>query len=162
TGNRWGKSHIAAAKRIFKNVFRKGWDEATAIRMDAAHLPYRSWNIAMTADQSRIVWFKANAMLQNPKASWMVRDIKLTPFPRIEFINGAVFEARSSGNNGERLLGNDLDDVNWDEAAYEKNFEYIRDNVLEMRLVDRGGTLDYTSTGNGRNRFGQYFLSGLP
>jgi len=162
TGNRWGKSHIAAAKAIFKCVYRIGWSLAMRAALDKAHTPYHAINISISADQSRLVWFKAHALLQQPKASWLVKDVKMTPFPRITFINGAILEARSSGNNGERLLGNVYDHLNWDEAAYEKKFIQIRDNVLRMRVVDRAGTIDYTSTGNGRNDFGMYFLSGLP
>jgi hypothetical protein len=161
TGNRWGKSEIAAAKRIWKCATRQGWSPEIRRRMAMMHQPYHAINIAMTADQSRLVWFKAHAMLQNPKAAWLVKQIKMTPFPRIEFINGAVFEARSTSNNGERLLGNVYDDINWDEAAYEKRFSYILDNVLRMRVLDRAGTIDYTSTGNGRNEFGLQFLRGL-
>lgn len=162
TGNRWGKSSVAAAKRIWRCAFRKGWSTETALRMDRQREPYHAINVSITADQSRLVWFKAHAMLQSKKAAWLVRNIKMTPFPRIEFVNGAIFEARSTGNNGERLLGNVYDDVNWDEAAYEKKFVHIRDNVMRMRVVDRAGIIDYTSTGNGRNEFGLYFLSGLP
>lgn len=162
TGNRWGKSSIAAAKRIWRCAFRKGWGAELAARMDADLEPYHAINVSITADQARLVWFKAHAMLQRKKSSWMVRDVKMTPFPRIEFVNGAILEARSTGNSGERLLGNVYDDVNWDEAAYEKRFEYVRDNVMRMRVVDRAGIIDYTSTGNGRNEFGRYFLEGLP
>lgn len=161
-GNRWGKSHVAAAKIIWKCAFRKGWSLEMREQLDRSHTAYHAINICISADQSKLVWHKANALLAGPKASWMVRSVKMTPFPRIEFVNGAVFEARSSGNNGERLLGNSYDHINWDEAAYEKRFTLVRNNVLRMRVVDRAGTIDYTSTGNGRNDFGEYFLTGLP
>lgn len=161
TGNRWGKSEIAAVKRVCKAAFRTGWNPEIRARMKRLHQPYHGINIAPTADQSRLVWFKAHAMLQSPKAAWLVKDIKMTPFPRIELINGSIIEARSTSNNGERLLGNVYDDVNWDEAAYEKKFKYILENVLSMRVVDRGGTIDFTSTGNGRNDFGLMFLAGV-
>lgn len=162
TGNRYGKSHIAAAKAIIKCAYRIGWTPEQRARYAKAHENYHAINVSYSADQSKLVWYKAHGMLQSPKAQWLVRDVKLTPFPRIEFINGAIFEARSTGGNGARLLGNSYDHVNWDEAALEKKFELIRDNVLRMRLVDRAGTMDYTSTGQGRNAFGLYFLTGLP
>lgn len=162
TGNRWGKSYIAAAKRIYKCAYRIGWDREMRALMDARRQPYRSCNISITADQSQLVWFKAFGLLQSRKASWLVRKVKMTPFPTIEFQNGAVLEARSTARDGVYLLGHDYDDVNWDEAAYEKKFAYVRDNVVRMRLIDRAGGLDYTTTGNGRNEFGQYFLTGLP
>ena len=162
TGNRWGKSEIAAAKRIFKCTYKKGWSAAMDARMTAKRSVYQSLNVAPTADQAQLVWFKAHAMLQSPKASWLVRDVKMTPFPTITFVNGAVFQARSTAGDGRHLLGHDYDDVNWDESAYETRFAQILENVLLMRLVDRAGILDCTSTGNGRNTFGEYFLGGLP
>jgi hypothetical protein len=161
TGNRWGKSHVAAGELIYNCAYRPTWDDALREQMVRSFTPYHAINISITSDQAKLVWFKAHGMLQNPKASWLVKDVKMTPFPRITFANGSVLEARSTGGNGDRLLGNVYDAVNWDEAAYEKKFNYIRDNVVRMRLLDRAGTLNYTSTGNGRNEYGRYFLSGL-
>ncbi|MDB5042180.1 MAG: hypothetical protein JWN27_2906 [Candidatus Eremiobacteraeota bacterium] len=161
TGNRWGKSHIAAAKMIWKCVYRLGWDAEIKAAMARKHAPYRGINVSLTADQAGLVWRKAYGMLQGPKAGWLIRDTRMTPFPTFEFVNGATFEARSTARDGVHLLGNDYDFVNWDEAAYEPKFETIRDNVLRMRLVDRRGALDYTSTGNGRNDYGRYFLDAL-
>lgn len=162
TGNRWGKSQTAAVKRIHKCVYRKGWTRRIVAKMDRQHEPYRSLNTSLTADQAGLVWRKAFALLQSPKAKWLVADVKMTPFPTIEFVTGAVFQARSTARDGVYLLGHDYDDANWDEAAFEKRFQYVLDNVLRMRLVDRGGILDFTSTGNGHNEFGRYFLTGLP
>ena len=117
-------------------------------------------NISITADQANLVWYKAHGMLQGP-ASYLIKDVKMTPFPTITFITGATFQARSTARNGHHLLGHDYDRVNWDEAAFEAKFAAIRDNVIRMRLVDRDGTLTYTSTGNGRNEFGRYVLDGF-
>jgi phage terminase large subunit-like protein len=162
TGNRYGKSDIAAAKRIFKCVYKKDWNAAQAARMAQKRGTYQSLNVAPTADQAALVFHKAYAMLQGAKASWLVRDMKMTPFPEITFVNGAVLQARSTAGDGRHLLGHDYDDVNWDEAAYEPHFLRILENVLLMRLVDRAGKLDCTTTGNGKNEYGEYFLGGLP
>lgn len=161
TGNRWGKSQSAAMKRIYKCVTQFGWSEELALAMKKKGQVYSSVNVSVTQDQAKLVWDKMHAMLQNPRASWLVRDVRHSPYPRITFINGAYCEARATANKGEHLLGHDYDDVNWDEAAYEPHFLYIRDNVLRMRLADRAGRLDYTSTGNGRNAFGEYYLNAL-
>lgn len=162
TGNRWGKSYIAAAKAIFKCCYRIGWTTDMKALYAKRAQPYHAINVSYSADQAKLVWMNAFRMLQGDKAQWLVKDSKLTPFPRIIFFNGAILEARSTGGDGARLLGNSYDHVNWDEAALEKRFEVIRDNVLRMRVVDRRGTIDYTSTGQGRNPFGLYFLTGLP
>lgn len=161
TGNRYGKSEGEAAKVVEDCVTRDGWSAEDIKRYDYEKKHFHAINIAMTADQSRIIWGKARMMLERPTASWLVRDIKETPFPRITFINGAVLEARSTAGDGERLLGNVYDRVSWDEAAFEKNFVQIRDNVIRMRVLDRRGKIDYISTGNGRNDFGKFFLEGM-
>jgi hypothetical protein len=161
TGNRWGKSHIGAADLIHHCIYRDGWTWQVQEAMARKHEPYRGINVALSADQSRLVWHKALAMLQAPKASVFVKEVKQTPFPTIVFVNDSTLEARSTAREGVYLLGHDYDFVNWDEAAFEKKYERIRDNVLRMRLVDRAGTLNHTSTGNGRNEYGRYFLKGL-
>ncbi len=161
TGNRWGKSTGAAAKIIFKAATRSGWSREIAAAQHRKHEFYRSVNIGPTADQAKIVWLKAFGLLQNKTASWLVKDVKLTPFPCITLMTGATIEARSTARDGQYLLGHSFDHVNWDEAALETRFEHVRDNVIRMRLVDRSGILDYTTTGQGRNEYGRYFLRGL-
>jgi len=161
TGNRFGKSYAAAIKIIWKCVYKSGWNKKTAAEMAAKHEVFHAINVSITADQARLVWTKAHSMLQNAKASWLVSDVIMSPFPKMRFVTGAMFEARSTARDGEHLLGNSFDFVNWDEAAFEKKFLRVRDNVLRMRVVDRAGTIDYTSTGNGRNDFGLYYLKGL-
>ena len=64
----------------------------------------------------------------------------------------------NSQNSGEYLLGHDFDFVNFDEVAYETNPEYVIEQVLMMRLADREGILDYTSTPKGKNWFYQKCL----
>lgn len=161
TGNRWGKSEASAMKAIYKSAYRVGWDEKRRYEMMKRHEAYHCLLAAPTADQSRIVWAKAHSMLQAPKAAWLVKSVKMTPFPTIELINGAVIQARSTAGNGHHLLGHTYDHFAWDEAAFEPKFTYVRDNVIRNRLIDRAGVLDFTSTGNGRNDFGKYFLAGM-
>ncbi len=161
TGNRWGKSEAAAIDLVYACITQYGWSDETALLMNSRHEPYGVANVSVTQDMANLVWSKARRMLQNPKVSWLVKDVRYSPYPRITFINDSFFEARATANKGEHLLGHTFALINWDEAAYEPYFEYIRDNVLVMRLVDRGGILKYTSTGNGRNAFGQYYLDAL-
>jgi len=161
TGNRWGKTFTAAMKAVWKCAYRKGWNQSIAAAMRAKHEPYHAINVSITADQSRLVWQKARSMLEASKAQWLVKDVLMSPFPKIIFTNGSVLEARSTARDAEHLLGNSYDFVSYDEAAFEKKFLRVRDNVLRMRVVDRAGAIDYTSTGNGRNDFGLYYLKGL-
>lgn len=160
TGNRWGKSTSAAARAIRKCAYQIGWTPEIRAAMAKKHEPYRYVTIAPTADQAQIVFRKAHSMLQGKRCAWLVRDVKMTPFPKITFCNGSELEARSTAGDGHHLLGHSFDAINWDEAALESRFQHILDNVLRMRLADRGGTIDYVSTAQGRNSFGLYFLAG--
>jgi len=162
TGNQFGKSTTAAIKTPWRAAYQKGWDHAIRQRVAISREPWGGLTIAPTADQSRIVFTKMQRLLHARRAQWLVAEMQLTPFPKITFFNGATVEARSTANDGNHLLGHTLDFINWDEAAREPKFEQIRDDVLRMRLVARAGMLDYTTTGNGRNAYGKYFLRGLP
>jgi len=158
TGNRWGKSDIAAAKRIWKMAYKTGWPEYDPNKW------YYSVNASITADQAQIIWNKAYALLeQSPKLRWIIDDnkTKMTPFPTLVFRNKAQFQARSTQRNGVYLLGHDFDDFNFDEAAYQKELIKLLDNVVRMRLADREGTLDLTSTPNRRNDYYHLFLRGI-
>lgn len=157
TGNRFGKSWIAAGKQIYKCVTRYGWSSEKTAEYEKHNTHYTAANISVTQDQANLVWGKARGMLNRGKASWLVKEVRYSPYPTITFINDAQFTARATARKGEHLLGHDYDSVNWDEAAYEPDFEYIRDTVLKMRMVDRNGVIDYTTTGNGKNKFGEYF-----
>ena len=83
----------------------------------------------------------------------LLRGIKQTPFPHIILKNGSEIWARSTQNRGEYLLGHDFDYINFDEAAYEPYGEWVVDGVIKLRLADRDGVLDYSSTPNGLNWF---------
>jgi len=145
TGNRWGKSFVQAIKFLHRCIFK--------IRKPAYRgLKYQAANVSITLDQAQIVYYHILALLNRSKfISALVGEALLTPFPHIRFGNGALFWARSTQNNAEYLLGHDFDFINFDEVAYETNPEYVIDQVLVMRLADREGTLDFTSTPKGRN-----------
>lgn len=164
TGNRWGKSDVAAAKRIWKMTYKKGWKKPEQGKNYDPNKWYYSINASITADQAQIIWNKAYAMLeQAPKLKWIIDDkkTKMTPFPTLIFHNKSQFQARSTQRNGIYLLGHDYDDFNFDEAAYQKNLSKLLDNVVRMRLADREGTLDLTSTPNLRNDYYHLFLRGV-
>ncbi len=161
TGNRFGKSSVAAVDLIHACTYRDGWTQAIFDAMLRKHEPYHALNTANTADQARIVWSKASGLLQAPKAQWLVKSSTVSPFPRLTFVTGAILESRSLTRNGEHILGHTYDRVNMDEAAFAKRFDQIRENVLLNRVVDRAGRITYTSTGNGRNEYGRFFLRAL-
>ncbi len=148
TGNRWGKSEIQALKLIHRCIFQ--------IRNLAYDKPghYRAMNVSITVDQAQIIFSKIIGMLEkNKKIKAMVSKIRSTPYATIVFRNGSELSARTSANRGEYLLGQDYDYVNFDEVAYEPQPEAVVEGVLKMRLADRAGSLDYSSTPNGYNWF---------
>lgn len=148
TGNRWGKSLCQTIKVLHRCIFK-----IRKIRYNSTG-KYTAVNVSITLDQAKIVFDKAVSLLKGKKIlEPLVQDIKSTPFPHILFSNSAVFWARSTQRKGEYLLGHDYDYCNFDEVAFEPHPEYVVNNVIMMRLCDRAGTLDYTSTPKGKNWF---------
>lgn len=148
TGNRWGKSHVAAVKLLHRALF-----QIRPLSCDSRDY-YRCANVSITQDQAGIVFAKMVQMINRSKyINALLKTIKQTPFPHITLKNGSEIWARSTRNRGEYLLGHDFDYVNFDEAAYEPSGEWVVDGVIKLRLADRNGTLDFSSTPNGLNWF---------
>jgi len=148
TGNRWGKSLCQAIKIVHRSIFK-----IRKTRYNTTE-KYTAVNVSVTLDQAKIIFDKAVGLLKGKKIlEPLVQDIRSTPFPHIVFSNSAVFWARSTQRKGEYLLGYDYDYCNFDEVAFEPHPEYVVNNVIMMRLCDRAGMLDYTSTPKGKNWF---------
>lgn len=148
TGNRWGKSLIQAVKILHRSIFK-----IRKTRFNSAG-KYTAVNVSITLDQAKIIFEKAVTLLKGKRIlESLVQDIKSTPFPHIIFSNSAVFWARSTQRKGEYLLGHDYDYCNFDEVAFEPHPEYVVNCVIMMRLADRAGMIDYTSTPKGKNWF---------
>ncbi|MCK4856957.1 MAG: hypothetical protein KAT58_03215 [candidate division Zixibacteria bacterium] len=152
TGNRWGKSLVQAIKMVHRAIFRiRDLEYDTARR-------YRLLSLAITQDQANIIFRNCLTLIKGKSlVELLVEKVTYTPFPRIEFGNGAEITARTSQNRGEYILGNDYDYINFDEVAFELHPEYIVDEILTMRLADRKGMLDLTSTPRGKNWFYQKY-----
>lgn len=152
TGNRWGKSVVSAIKALHRALFQ--------IRNPAFDKRgrYRVITASITQDQAGIIFNEALRLArQSPFLEPLIQEISRSPFPRLMFGNGSVIEARSTQNRGEYLLGNDYDYFIFDEVAFETHAEYVVEQVIQMRLVDREGTLDLVSTPNGKNWFYRRF-----
>lgn len=152
TGNRWGKSVVSAIKALHRALFQ--------IRNPAFDKRgrYRVITASITQDQAGIIFNEALRLArQSPIIEPLIQEISRSPFPRLMFGNGSVIESRSTQNRGEYLLGNDYDYFIFDEVAFESHAEYVVEEVIQMRLVDREGTLDLVSTPNGKNWFYRRF-----
>jgi hypothetical protein len=148
TGNRWGKSEIQAVKLIHRAFFQ--------IRETVYDKPgvYRCANVSITQDQAGIIFAKIIGFIgRSAVLRPFIKEIRQTPFPHIVFKNGSEIWARSTYNRGEHLLGHDFDYINFDEAAYDPAGEWVVDGVIKLRLADRNGVLDFSSTPNGLNWF---------
>jgi len=148
TGNRWGKSFVAAIKVIHHALYRP-----RPLRFDDSGR-YRIITASITQDQANIIFdqvlrFVRQSNLLQP----LVKSVTRTPYPRMTFGNGVTVESRSTQNRGEYLLGNDYDLFIYDEVAFEKDPEYVVEEIIQMRLADREGRLDLVSTPNGKNWF---------
>jgi len=147
-GNRWGKSLAAAIKCAHRLLF-----QIRNPRYDR-NGRYVALNVSITLDQARIIFNETVRLLQRlPWSSHLIADLLRTPFPMLRLSNGSVLWARSSQRRGEFLLGHDYDFVTFDEAAFELHPDYVVEEVLMTRVLDRAGQIDYISTPRGRNWF---------
>jgi hypothetical protein len=148
TGNRWGKSLIQAVKILHRCIFKIRDPKFEDLKK------YEAVNASITLDQAKIIFENVLRLIrERPVLESFVSTVKFTPFPHIIFGNGATFWARSTQRRGEYLLGRDYDYFNFDEVAFEQHSEYVVNQVIMMRLADRAGMLDFTSTPKGKNWF---------
>ncbi len=159
-GNRWGKTESLAIRHLRLNAFKVR--DSTLYDWD---LPYQTVNTSLSLDQATLPLRKAWQMVNRP-AGHLFRDAFIkrfvrTPFPRIEFKNGSVWWARSTTGKGKYLEGHDFDYVSNDEGAFDPDLGYILDEVLLIRLLDRGGQIDLISTGRRGSVFNKRFNAGI-
>lgn len=148
TGNRWGKSFVSAIKLIRHALYR-----IRPLSYDASGR-YRAVVASITQSQANLVFAQVVRLArQSNIVGPLISSLTWTPYPRLEFGNGATIEARTTQNRGEHLLGNDYDLFIFDEVAFESTPEYVVEEVILMRLADREGQLDLVSTPNGKNWF---------
>ena len=147
-GNRWGKSLVQAIKIAHRLLF-----QIRNPRHDRAGR-YVIANVSITLDQARIIFNEAVRLLRRlPYCDYLIDDLVVTPFPMLRLTNGSILWARSTQRRGEYLLGHDFDFISFDEAAFEPAADYVVEEVLMMRVVDRAGQIDYVSTPRGKNWF---------
>ena len=165
TGNRWGKSYIGEVKCLHHLLYQTR-------PAKYAHLigKYEVLALSHTLDMALVVWDPALVWaLESPLYRRFVVDYKRTPFP--ELVIGEAergrkhwfsrLTARSTAKGATYILGKTYDFINWDECAYDPDGRQILDGVLRMRVADRDGRIDFTSTGNLRNWYYEQFRMGL-
>jgi len=140
TGNRWGKGELIAIlsawKAAYKPVAKQFKDKKLAIL-----------NTSISQDQANIVFDKfIDAYLDRPQFSWMVKDVKRSPFPHIEFKSDVTWWFRNSSQDGKFLEGRSYFYCNFDEADLQRLLKKFFEDILSPRLWDYGGCLTWTTT----------------
>lgn len=155
-GNRWGKSTVMAMRHIWHNVFKVGMSADDRRNRE----PYETISVAMSADQAEIVFKEAKRLLAAPALKPLVRQTYVTPFPRIEFVNGAVMHCRSAHDDGKFVDGHRYSFLSVDEAGWIGNLRHLMNGVLLMRLAG-GGMIDLIGTPKGYNDLYFYAERGM-
>lgn len=168
SGNRYGKSYIAAIKLLHHAFFQMRPPQYAELTNE-----YVALNLSLTIDMARIVTDYCLRMGLDSKmfSRFIVEnEIKTAPFPVVPIgtpksqrnnqFRSEIW-ARSSAKDARYLLGRKFDFVNYDECARDPHGDKILDEVLRMRLADRAGRIDMTSTAAGRNWFYLAFRRGL-
>lgn len=157
-GNRWGKSKVIAMKHIYCCMFKKG------VRVTGGYdwmsMPYETISAAMSFDQAELVFRAAERMLAHPAMVPFVKRIRATPFPVIEFWNGAKFHCRSAHDGGKYIDGHEYRLVTIDEAGWIPDLKELINGVILMRLAG-GGWLDLVGTPKGYGDLWWYANRGL-
>ncbi len=167
--NRWGKTISASVKLRHHLLYQTR-------KARYAHLTneYRALSLSMTISMARLAFDDAfYGGMDNPLYRRFIVDDECHVAPRdpqpimvvgqggrSQGIWRSELWARGTTKAARHLLGIDLDFANFDEAARDPNGKQIREDVLLMRLLDREGRLDYTSTGNGKNWYWELFMAG--
>lgn len=163
-GNRAGKTYGAAIKHLHHILFQTRQPKY-------AHMTQRyvRANVALSLDMAQIAYQIAfNKAQDSPlyKQFILEDECKAYPFPIFVVGDGkkgrkgwrSELWARSTASGAKFLLGKDLDGINFDEAAFQPDGREVVEKVLLMRLADRSGQLDYTSSPNGMNWYYDLFM----
>ena len=168
SGNRFGKSYAASVKIMHDAFYQTRPPQYRELTNE-----YVALNLSLTIDMAKIV---TDYVLNFGLSSKLFRrfilenEVKTAPFPLVPIgtpktqRNNAFRSeiwARSSAKDARYLLGRKFDFVNYDECARDPHGDKILDEVLRMRLADRGGRLDMTSTAAGRNWFFTAYQRGV-
>jgi len=154
TGNRWGKSTVAAVRALHHATFR------VRERQFRNCPDYVVCCVSITLDQACIVWREALRLAkESPYLRGMLKGVKRTPFPLIELAGGAQIWARST-DCPDHLWGHRFDFVVFDEPAFEKRPDETVP-LLRTRVMDRNGCIDFVGTPNFRNWYYGQFSKGL-
>ena len=168
SGNRFGKTYAASVKLLHNAFYQIRPPQYAELTNE-----YVALNLSLTIDMAKIA---TDYCLSHGLSSKIFRrfiienEVKTAPFPlipigtpksqRVGAFHSEIW-ARSSAKDARYLLGRKFDFVNYDECARDPHGDKILDEVLRMRLADRSGRIDMTSTAAGRNWFYLAYRRGI-
>lgn len=104
-------------------------------------------NTSISQDQANIIFNKFEQNLLDKKYfSWMIKDVKKSPFPHIDFKNDTTLWFRNASQNGKYLEGHSYFHINFDESDLQENYLYFIENILAPRVWDFGGNISHMTT----------------
>jgi len=109
-GNRWGKGDLIAIYSAFIGAYKPVSDFLKPKKLSIL-------NTSISQDQANIVFDKfMENFIDRPKFSWLIKDVKKSPFPCISFRNGVDWWFRNASQDGKYLEGRSYLYANFDEA----------------------------------------------
>ena len=140
TGNRWGKGIVVLINGAWHANYKPVAPQFKNLDLDML-------NTSISQDQANIVFNKfLNNIKDSKKFSWLIDDIKHSPFPHIIFINKVKWWFRNASQDGKFLEGHAFFHANVDEADHFPDFYYFINEILAPRLWDYNGDLTWTTT----------------
>jgi len=139
-GNRFGKGEIGLIYGCWMAAYKP-------CEKQFKHKNMSILNTSITQDQSNIIFDKFRDSVVNKKNfSWLVKDIKLSPFPHIEFTNGVIWWFRNAAYDGKFLEGRSYLYTNTDELDLFADAQRFQEEMLEPRTWDYAGFMSVMTT----------------
>jgi len=152
--------------RVSVKVAGRRFGKSTTTLVDVVHAcatrPRQIWYVvAPSIDQAKIYFHELERRAsENALLSALIKDdIKWSPWPEVELLNGSKIMGRSVARDGVYLRGKGADGVAITEAAFVKDKVYH--DVIRAMVLDRKGVIRLESTPNGHNYFFKLFQEGL-
>lgn len=139
-GNRWGKGDFVKDCGCWLATYKP-----VEPKFKQKIIPIL--NTSISQDQANIVFDKFNeTCVDCPKWSWIISDIKKSPFPHIKFKTDVIWWFRNASHDGKFLEGRPYFWANFDEADLQNDLNTFLDDILSPRLWDFNGMLTWTTT----------------
>jgi hypothetical protein len=146
-GNSWGKTDYLARKHTYMCIYKHGLNLPPAKKAVAE---YNTLNCSYTYDISKKVFNRIVGLKRTSEIMrWMILKVDNTKF-EIEFRCGSKFTAGTTKDRGKYIEGERIFYLSCEEAGYETDLCYLRDNVFKPRTLVPSATvtpsIDYVGT----------------